>query len=50
MYELKNLRKNERKKRLTFNDFFFKYYFSLLVNNLFEKRVLGKTGFKTTRD
>ncbi len=48
MYELKNLRKskklkkNERNKRLTLNDFFFKYYFPLLANNLFEKRVIGK--------
>jgi len=39
---LKNVRKKERKKHLTFNDFFFKYYFSFLTNNLFEKRVLGK--------
>jgi hypothetical protein len=52
MYELKNLRKtkklkknlrkNERKKRLTLNDLFFKHYFPLLANNLFEKRVTGK--------
>ncbi len=51
MYELKNLRKTKKlmknlrkmkERRLTLNDFFFKYYFPLLANYLFEKRVIGK--------